>query len=507
MHRTHLRGLQSQVGAVSLRQALPTARFLTGDDVLASACSADWQACREGDLFVALTTADDDGHEYARDAVARGASAVLVERLVPVEVPQILVKDSRVALGRVCQALAGNPSRSLETIGITGTAGKTMTAMLVASIYEAAGAAAGVMSSIGHSDSLSQQSAFTATPTTAEFASWLARMQVAGCRSAVLELSSAALAERRASGIELDVAILSNIQNVSLREHNRMAAYQKINRRIFKLLKTGGTAVINADDHRCRSLLAEIESNCLTYAIHSEADITANVIERHMSEQTFLLSAGDDCFPVRTRIIGDQHVSNCLAAAATGITLGLDLETIVRGLEAVDRVPGRLERLECGQPFGVFVDAADSPQKLTLAIKTIRQVTRGRVFVVYGPTENSEAPERALLGRVIERGAHVPVITSDEPAATRSLPIAQDVLDGFERPAKAQIIPNREKAIQFALSQAGEGDAVLIAGRGDRVTQLGRGQKPAYDDREVACEWLYQRDEQLVSRPRFRVVG
>jgi UDP-N-acetylmuramoyl-L-alanyl-D-glutamate--2,6-diaminopimelate ligase len=506
MRQTQLRTAHVSCGPVSLRDVLPKARFLTGNDIQANSCSADWQSCRDGDLFVAVTTADDDGHEHVREAIERGAKAVVVERLVPVEVPQVIVKDSRVALARLCQALAGNPSHELRTIGISGSAGKTVTAMLVASIFEAAGEAAGVMSSIGHSDSLTQQAANGPTPTPAEFASWLSRMQTAGCQSAVLELSSTALAERRASGIELDAAILTNIQNVSLQEHNRAAAYQKIKQRIFRLLKNSGTAIVNADDHRCRSMLAEIDSACLTFGLHAEADITANVIERHISEQTFLLSAGDECAPVRTRIIGDQHVSNCLAAAAAGLISGLDLATIVRGIEAVERIPGRMERLECGQPFGVFVDAADSPQRLTLAIKTLRQVTRGRVFVVCGAPSDTDPAHRALLGRVMERGAHVPVVTSDEPGKSRIDSLSHDVLDGFEQPGKAQVIPNREAAIHFALSQAGEGDCILIAGRGDRVSQVSRG-KQTYDDREVACQWLYQRDEQPVCRPRFRVVG
>jgi UDP-N-acetylmuramoyl-L-alanyl-D-glutamate--2,6-diaminopimelate ligase len=507
MRQTQLRGAHVSCEPISLRDVLPKARFLTGDDIRATSCSSDWLACRDGDLFVAVTTADDDGHEHVREAIERGAKAVIAERLVPIEVPQVLVKDSRVALARICQALAGNPSRDLRTIGITGSAGKTVTAMLVASIFEAAGEAAGVMSSIGHSDSLVQQAASGPTPTTAEFASWLGRMQVGGCQSAVLELSSTALADRRASGIELDAAILTNVQNVSLREHNRAAAYQKIKRRIFRLLKSGGTAIVNADDHRCRSMLAEIEDACLTFGLHAEADITANVIERHISEQTFLLSAGDECAPVRTRIIGDQHVSNCLAAAAVGLVSGLNLETIVRGIEAVERVPGRMERLECGQPFGVFVDAANSPQRLTLAIKTLRQVTRGRVFVVSGASQDSEPAHRALLGRVMERGAQVSIVTNEEPGKSRVDAMTHEVLDGFERPGKAQVIPNRQAAIHFAMSQAGEGDCVLIAGRGDRVSQIGRGKQKTYDDREVACEWLYQRDEQAVCKSRFRVVG
>jgi UDP-N-acetylmuramoyl-L-alanyl-D-glutamate--2,6-diaminopimelate ligase len=502
MHKAQLQG-----GAISLRETLPQARFLGSEDLHATSCSADWRACRTGDVFVAVTTADDDGHEHVAEAIERGAVAVVAERLLPVEVPQILVHDSRSALARVCQALAGNPSRELRTIGITGSAGKTVTAMLVASIFEAAGETAGVMSSIGHSDSVVQRAATSDTPTAAEFASWLSRMNVADCTAAVLELSSRALAERRASGIELDAAILTNINAHHLDEHNSARAYQKIKRRIFGLLKSGGLAIVNADDHRCRSVLQDLDHPSLTYALHTEADITARVLERSVSEQTFLLSAGDDAAPVRTRMIGDHHVSNCLAAAAVGLASGLDLETIVRGLEAVEGVPGRMERLECGQPFGVFVDAAAAPETLSRAIKTLRQVVRGRVLVVFGPHNGTDSARRAIAGRVIERGAHVPIITSDQPLQTEPLQIAHDVLDGFERPHKVHVIPNRAVAIPFALDQAQPGDAVLIAGRGDRVSRPARGKGPAYDDREVACNWLYRRGNPELPRPRFRVVS
>jgi UDP-N-acetylmuramoyl-L-alanyl-D-glutamate--2,6-diaminopimelate ligase len=501
MHST-----QSACGPVSLRAVLPKGQFLRGGDVTAQSCSADWRVCRPGDVFFAITTADDDGHEHAAEAIERGAAAVVAERLLPVDVPQVLVRDSRAALARVCQALAGNPSRELRTIGITGSAGKTVTAMLVASIFEAAGEAAGVMSNIGHSDSVVQQAATGETPTAAEFASWLARMRTADCQAGVLEISSCALAERRASGIELDAAILTNIKSEQLTEHNTAAAYQKIKRRIFGLLKPTGVAVVNSDDHRCRNLLAEVEGGCLTFGLHAEADVTASVLERHPSEQTFLISAGDEAAPVRTRMIGDFHVSNCLAAAAVGLALGLDLQTIARGLEAVERVPGRMERLECGQPFSVFVDAGASPETLSLAIKSVRQVTRGRVLVVYGSRDGADPARAALAGRVLERGAQIPILTNDEPAE-RSLAAAHELLDGFDRPHKARVIPSRVAAIQFALGEAKPGDTVLIAGRGDRTTALASAKRPAHDDREVACQWLYGAGERELAHPRLRVVG
>jgi len=501
MHRTHLRS-----GSVSLRETLPRARFLFSGDAVASSCSSDWRACRAGDAFFAVTTADDDGHEHAAKAIARGAVAVIAERLLPIEAPQVLVRDSRSAFARTCQALAGNPSRELRTVGITGTAGKTVIAMLVAAICEAAGEAAGVMSSIGNSDSIVQQAAMPGVPTAAEYASWLARMKTAGCDSAVLEISSQALAERRTSGIALDAAILANIQNDHLDLHNTPRAYQQLKRRIFKHLKPGGLAIVNADDHRCQSVMDKIETPCLTFGLHAAADITASVLERCISEQTFLLTAGDETAFVRTRMIGDHHISNCLAAACFGLAAGYDLATIVRGLEAVERVPGRLERLECGQSFGVFVDAAQSPDTLARAIQTVRQATSGRTIVVFGPRSSDDPARKATLGRVLERGSHLPVITSDEPGAPGPLETAHQVLDGFQRPAKAHVIPGRAAAIRYALGQARAGDCVLIAGRGERISPADGDAREPYDDVAVARQLLHGQTEQTNGR-RFRVVG
>jgi UDP-N-acetylmuramoyl-L-alanyl-D-glutamate--2,6-diaminopimelate ligase len=492
--------------AVSLRQTLPKAQILGASDVVVRGCSAEAAVCQRGDVYVAITTADDDGHEHAAAAVTRGAVAVVAERLLPVSVPQWIVRDSREAIGRVCQALAGNPTRQLRTIGITGSAGKTTTAMLMASILEAAGQAAGVMSSIGHSDSIIQQAASTETPTAAEFASWLARMSTAQCDAAVLEMPAQAIAERGTSGIRLDAAILTNIK-ADARQQNSRRVYRNIVARFLRHLKPDGVAIVNADDHRCRSVLAQLKKACLTYGLHHEADISASVIERCSSEQTFMLSAGDEVVPIRTRIIGDSHISNCLAATAAALASGIDLRAIARGLEAVERIPGRMERLECGQPFSVFVDAANTAETLSVTIRTLRQVTRGRVFVVYGPSKQADAAHRAMIGRVLERGCHVPVLTSTEPSRAADLAGIHQMLDGFTRPGKAQIVPTRATAIHFALDAAREGDCVLIAGRGDRGSQLDHDAKRIEDDREVACEWLYNRGDRRPATARFRVVG
>jgi UDP-N-acetylmuramoyl-L-alanyl-D-glutamate--2,6-diaminopimelate ligase len=458
-------------------------------------------------LFVAVTAADSDGHEWADEAVERGAAAVLAERLLPVKGPQVVVEDSREALGEICQALVGRPSDSLRTIGVTGTGGKTVTSMLIASVLEAAGQAVGVTSSVGYSDSVEQVKAPVTTPHPQLLAKWLARMTEAGCTSAVLELSSRALAERRAAGVDFDAAVLTNLREAHLSFHGSAENYRRAKERLFSMLKPGGFAVLNADDEVSADLLGRLESPALTFGLESEADVTAEIIERQRSEQTFLLSAGNETVPVRTGMLGDYHVSNCLAAAAVGLTLGIDAPTIARGLEAVERVPGRLERLECGQKFGVFVDSARTPEQLAVTLRTLRKNTAGRLICVFGAPGGRNKKIRADLGRVVERSCDLPIITSSDPRHEEPLKIAHDILDGFQRPAKGHVLPGRVEAIRYALLTAQPGDCVVIAGKGDSEVQIIGKRRLMHDDRAIARAWLYRQGAEELRQPKFRVVG
>ena len=497
--------LSTQAG-VSLRDLFSAARFLRAPDVRVTSCCSDADRCQPGDVFIAVDSARGDGHIAAAAALARGAAAVVAERLLPLEVPLVIVDDSRQALGEICQALVDHPSDSLRTIGVTGTHGKTVTSWLLASVLKAAGSHAGMTTSIAHSDSLECEPARITTPHAPQLARWLARMTAAGCESAVLEVTSRALVERRTAGIDFDAAVLTSLGRAHLALHGSVENYHRAKERLLSQLKPGGFAVLNADDEACQKLAARMDVPLLTYGMNSDADVSASVIQRQISEQTFYLRAGDELIPVRSRILGDAHVSCCLAAATVGLALGIDLPTIVRGLEAVDRIPGRLERLECGQNFSVFVDAARSPEQLAYVLRTLRKVTRGRLICVAGARGGRNKSGRAWLGRVLERSCDVPVLTADDPRYEEPLGIAHDLLDGFARAAKAHVLPNRARAIETALAMARPGDTVVIAGKGDRAGQVVGNQRLAHDDREVARQWLYRRGSEP-KRPRFRVVG
>ena len=506
MHSTH-----DRIRGVSLRELLPKAKFLGGPDIRVTSVCSDAARCRPGDLYVALLTSEDDGHDHVHKAIRRGATAVLCERLVAASVPMCFVPNTHSALGRVCQKLAGSPSDSLRMIGVTGSNGKTVTSILVASILAAAQQRVGVLSSIGYSDGGETAAAPVTTPSPPELADWLARMNANGCENAVVEVSSEGLAQHRTAGVQFDAAILTNIRRDHVDEHGSAANYRRMKFRLLRQLKPHGFAVLNADDPGSQSLLAKIDRPVLTFGMNSSAEVMATVLERHSSEQTFLLTAGNESIPVCTRMIGDHHVYNCLAAAALGLVLGLDLTTVARGLEQVEYVPGRLERIECGQSFSVFVDHARTPDSLAASLKAVRQTTRGRVICAFGAEGETLKERRAELGHVVERAAHRCVITNQNPRHDEPLQIAHDILDGFSNPEKAHILPDRAEAIYWALSKARPGDAVVIAGKGDEDFQTLGSHRYAWDDRAIVRDWLYTRaaDDETDRKPNhgLRIVG
>jgi len=482
-----------QVPGVSLRELFPDAVFLGADDIRVTGCSGDSRACREGDVFVALCGATADGHDFVGDAVARGAAAVLAERpLFAAGVPICCVPDTRVAYGRLCQALVGNPSQRLKVIGVTGTNGKTTTSHLIASILSTAGYPAGVLGTLGYYDGSVVAPANWTTPPAPVLAAWLARIEAGGCTHAVVEVSSHALAQSRVEGVRFDVACVTNVRHDHLDFHLTQKNYLAAKARLFSHLAPEGVAVINVDDGGSASCAARYDGPMLSVSIDSAAEVTATPLTQFTSEQTFLLHVGSDSVPVRTTLIGRHNVHNCLVAAAVGLVYGIDLADIVRGLEAVSTVPGRLERLECGQPFGVFVDYAHTPDALAGCLDTLRAVTGGRLICVFGAGGDRDRLKRPAMGKAVEARADVAVLTNDNPRGEDPQAILSQILAGFRDRESVHIIEDRAEAIRFALSRARAGDCVVIAGKGHEEHQTIGSRRLYFDDREVARQWLYE---------------
>lgn len=484
---------QSHGCAVSLRQLLPEAQFFAAPDIRVSSCAGDSRSCGPGDLFVALLGAAVDGHDYVRQALSRGASAILAERYLPaVGVPMCVVPDSRIAYGRLCQALAGNPSQQLKVIGVTGTNGKTTTTTLIASVLTAGGYRTGTLGTLGYWDGCDWEPGVMTTPAAPLLASSLARMAAAGCSHAVMEVSSHALSQSRVAGIRFDAGCITNVRQDHLDYHGTLRNYRQAKARLFQHLAPEALVVLNADDPVSVEFLPKLSRPVLTVSLGEQAELTAQVVERLPSEQTFLLTAGSDTLPVRTPLIGDHNVSNCLQAAAIGLAYGLDLATVVRGLEAIQCVPGRLERIECGQTYGVFVDYAHTPHALAAVLDTLRNVTAGRVICLFGAGGQRDRKKRPLMGRAVGRRADLAIITTDNPRCEDPDDIAGEILAGMPVGAPVEMIPDRTRAIHRALSLAGPGDCVLLAGKGHECSQVIGSEVIPFDDCEVARRWLYK---------------
>ncbi len=486
--------------SLSLRGLFPRARITGAKDIAVSSLCSDASRCQPGDLFVALLDSDRDGHDDLAEAVNRGASAVVLERPLVSPVPSCLVSDTRDALGLICHHLAGQPADHLSLSGITGTSGKTATTHLLQSIWKKAGVRSGLVSTAHHDDGDNSLPTCRETPAPHELADLLGRMVDNRCQNAALEISSQALVRRHLAGLQLDAAVITRIRSAHLDYHGSLENYRKAKLRIFSLLKPGGTAIVNADDPATEALLATIDVPVLRFGIHAEADITATLLERSPGEQTFLLCSGNETASVQTSVIGDPHITHCLAAASLGLADGLDLATIAAGLSMASRIPGHMERIERGQPFQVYVDSANHPDTLAMALHAIRSTRPRRLICLFGPSSRQPAELRARMGRVVERSADIGMITSNDPGSEPPLSIIHDVLDGYDHPGHAHILPDRLEAICWSLDQARPGDAVLIAGKGFRRSQQTGYMLDTFDDHQIADEWLDQSHQHHLHR-------
>ncbi|MEM9943930.1 MAG: Mur ligase family protein, partial [Planctomycetota bacterium] len=273
--------------------------------------------------------------------------------------------------------------------------------------------------------------------------------------------------------------------------HGSARNYRRTTLRLLDQLKTAGVAILNLDDPTTHFLLDSIDRPVLTVGVKQEADVSGRLLERSPSEQTFLIQAGSDSVIVRTSIIGDQHVFNCLTAAAVGLIHGISLPTIAHGLESANRIPGRLERVECGQDYGVWIDSSKTPGQLAHAIRTLKQVTQGKLWCICSTEEGQSDLQRRKLGSIAEKGADEVVVTRTSLAQSIDYEPAHQVLDGFKKPGKAHVIPNRFRAVEFALQQAKQGDAVLVSGCGERPFAMVGEDQWTINDRDVVEAWLY----------------
>lgn len=477
--------LCSQAGTtIAIRQLLPEIQILGEEEVFIEACQSQPSRVKPGDLFAVLSPPGLRREAAVEQALQHGAAAILTEEILPgLPVPVICVPNVREAYGRVCHALHGFPARNLNLITIAGAYGKTTVACLIARILVQAGLPVGMLTSLGYFDG--EDSVFPAetTPPPEELAQRLANMVERGCTHAIVEVSGKALRQHYTAGLECDTIVLLNDDPFA---RNR----QIIASHFARQLKREGLMIVNAEDSRCRAVLAETDRPALSVAVQGCAEITASEIERHLGEETFFLNVGYDTFPIRTRMFGRHHVLNCLAAIAVGLTYEIPLDVIVQAIESVDSIPGRLQRVVAGQPFSVFVDAADRPAALQAVLQAVRPHVAKRLICVATPPKNPRR-DAARWWQLVTQASDMVIMTLADPGRDDPTEL-EAFLSQTGAKTSALVRIDRTEALGWALMQAQPEDCVLVVGNGHRRWRPVKDHDLEVDDYQFIQQWLRQ---------------
>lgn len=448
---------------------------------------------KAGYLFICLKGQRFDGHDFLHEAIDNGARAVVVERDVGnVEgATSLRVGSTRRVQGLLASRFYSYPSKRLRLIGVTGTNGKTTVTYLVEAILKRGGCGVGRISTTTYSIDGEEKEATLTTPDALELQSILARMESRGVRYVVMEVSSHALSMERVGGCEFNEAIFTNLTQDHLDFHHTMEEYFEAKMRLFDYLKSpDGVAIINLDDPRGKEILSRIkERRIITYGLREGAQLLAKDVRIGREGTSFLLNGE----LIKLRLIGRHNLSNALAAIGVGLAEGFDLSTIKEGLMDVRSIPGRLEFLDCGQGFLVFVDYAHTPGALEAVLATIRELRPKRIITVFGCGGERDREKRPIMGEVASRLSDLAIITNDNPRGEDPISIIKDIERGIKS-RNYKVIEDRREAIRYAINEAKEGDAVLIAGKGHEGYQIIGGLRIPFDDRAVAHSILKGRE-------------
>jgi UDP-N-acetylmuramoyl-L-alanyl-D-glutamate--2,6-diaminopimelate ligase len=480
-----LRELVQQVGAVSVEG--PLEQEIAG-------LAYDSRRITPGMVFVAIPGLTVDGHDYIPSAIERGAAAVICERngFVSQRAARIKVRNARAALARAAAAYYQQPSTRLKVIGVTGTSGKTTVAFMLQAMLKAAGLQAGLISTVHYEVGDRLIPAQRSTPEALEIQQMLAAMVRTGCSAAVMEVSSHALAQSRVAGVQFDAAVFTNLSEDHLDYHPDMEAYYQCKRTLFEALAAGAKrsgAVINIDDRYGARLLRDTRAEVqLTYGLGDAACVRASRLQLGRQGTRMVIDGPGAAFECRLPLIGRHNIYNALAAVGAALVLKLPAPAIQTALNTMSPAPGRLESISHGQPFGVFVDYAHTAEALRQALVTLREVTTGRLLLVFGCGGSRDTGKRPAMGRVAAELADFTFITSDNPRKESPAQIAAQIEAGYHavRPEAYRVELDRRRAIDAAIRHAQPGDVVLIAGKGHETYQEFADTIVPFDDRLYA---------------------
>ena len=449
-----------------------------------------------GDLFFCTPGLRMDAHDFAPQAVEKGAVALVVERKLDVDVPQVVVEDGRVATSYIAAAFYGNPADNMMMLGITGTKGKTTTSFLVKAILDEAGYKTGLIGTVCSMIGEETLPSRLTTPDPVETQQLLRRMADAGVQCVVMEVSAHATAMHRLEGVKFKVGAFSNFSQDHLDYFNDMDAYFAAK---MKLMAPDvcGSIVYNVDDERVSAGVRALRKDAMRIGIRESSDVYANDIEIGERGCSFLMTWHKRFrTTISLHLAGIFNVYNALMAAGICICAGVGPESIRQGLESVYAVPGRIELLDTGTPYRVILDYAHSPDSLKNVLKAVRETSKGRMIALFGCGGDRDRAKRPLMGEIAGELADYCILTSDNPRNEDPMAILDAIEEGIRPTGCAYtVIENRREAIRYALKFAGAGDVVVLAGKGHETYQEIQGVKHPFDEKVVVRELLEEMAE------------
>lgn len=470
-----------------------------GDTQVTGLCY-DSRKAEKGTLYACLPGTKTDGHQFIPQALAKGATSILCQenwlKSHPPEretsVSWIGVPDVRAALAEISAAFYEYPSRQLTLIGITGTNGKTTTSHLIHSLLEKSQHPTGLIGTLGCFYQGQEIPTGFTTPFAPELQQILRQMQSQGAQAVAMECSSHALDQHRLDALAFDCAIFTNLTQDHLDYHGDMQTYALAKQILFeKHLKSTGTALLNADDPQSQAYARVSRGKVIYYGFSPAADLRATEPEYGLAGVAYTLHWQGEAHRVELALPGHYNILNSLAALGCGCVLGLDLATQIQVLKTLPGVPGRLEVVTPSKhPFTALVDYAHTPDSLENVLKTARQFTHGRLLCVFGCGGDRDKSKRPQMGAIASELADYSWLTSDNPRSEDPEAILADILAGIRLKTKVSLEPDRQTAIETALTSAQPGDVLIIAGKGHETYQIFKDQTLHFDDREVARHWL-----------------
>lgn len=445
----------------------------------------DSRKVRNSSAFVCIKGNKNDGHDYARRAVERGAAVVICERDIGIK-NSIIVNDTREAYALMCANYYGNCHRKLKMIGVTGTNGKTTTAFIIKKILEENGYKVGVVGTVGVAIGNEKYPADYTTPDPSVLHRYLYMMKMAGCDVCIMEASSQALVQKRLYGINFDIGVYTNLSREHLDYHKSMENYAEAK---AILMQSSDICVINADDEYAPFMKKNARNKTVTYAIDTDADVMAEKVRLHHDGVEYKLASKSGSYDIVYNVIGKFSVYNSLAALTVGMVMNVSMKRAVKAVADMKTVRGRIEKIKNDRKINILIDFAHTPDSLENVLKTVREVYDKRLITVFGCGGDRDKTKRPIMGKIACKYSDKVFVTSDNPRTENPDSIINDIVSGLDKNSYVRIT-DRTQAIREALVEAKPGDTVLIAGKGHEKYQIFGTEKIHYDEREIVKQIL-----------------